>query len=489
MKYFLLLIISFLTFSFVHSQTAVDALRYSQLNVSGSARFIGVGGSMSALGTDYSTLSTNPAGLAAYRKSEFVITTSFSHINSEARLLGNGNGAVSDTKNRFNLNNLGLVFFRNPRSRKWKSLNFGVGYNRTNDFNYDTEYEGQLGGSIAYSFAEAADNFFPDELTGSSLLAFNTGAIYGPDQDLIYLTDFDNNLETPVYRNERIRSTGGMNEMVFSLAANYDHKLMIGATIGVPFIDWEQNRTYSEEDQNNEIPSFRNLIYQESVTTSGIGINAKLGVIYRINQAVRVGGAVHTPSRFSLTDNFSESLIYDFEDGSSGGVFSDETAPGSFNYRLRTPWRYMLNGAVLIKKMGFISAELEYIDYSNSSYNYERDNNGIDPFFEEAVNNDIENDFQSALNIRLGAEYALKVFRFRAGYIINGSAFADNTDNNNILSLGFGMRVKSFYFDVAYRLSGQEGTYEPYTTNFATQPVVNTNLTSNQGMLTLGFRF
>ncbi|MEM9889206.1 MAG: hypothetical protein AAF849_25280, partial [Bacteroidota bacterium] len=92
MKHLLLFVISLCTFCLAHSQTAADALRYSQLNVSGSDRFIGVGGSMSALGTDYSILSTNPAGLAAYRKSEFVVTTSFSNVSSEARLLGEGNG-------------------------------------------------------------------------------------------------------------------------------------------------------------------------------------------------------------------------------------------------------------------------------------------------------------------------------------------------------------------------------------------------------------
>ena len=73
MKNIILLI--FVSFSInIHAQTISDALRYSNLEVGGTARTVGVGGGIGALGADYSVLSTNPAGIAAFRTNEFVIT-------------------------------------------------------------------------------------------------------------------------------------------------------------------------------------------------------------------------------------------------------------------------------------------------------------------------------------------------------------------------------------------------------------------------------
>ena len=79
-----------ITFSLnIHAQTISDALRYSNLEVGSTARTVGVGGGIGALGADYSVLSTNPAGLAAFRTNEFVITPSIynSKVTSLLKLM------------------------------------------------------------------------------------------------------------------------------------------------------------------------------------------------------------------------------------------------------------------------------------------------------------------------------------------------------------------------------------------------------------------
>ncbi|MBK7668088.1 MAG: hypothetical protein IPJ32_12590 [Sphingobacteriaceae bacterium] len=62
----------------------MDALRYSQTGVGGTARFISMGGAFGALGGNTSCLSYNPAGIGIYRKGELNITpgVNFSSVKS-----------------------------------------------------------------------------------------------------------------------------------------------------------------------------------------------------------------------------------------------------------------------------------------------------------------------------------------------------------------------------------------------------------------------
>lgn len=48
--------------SMLFSQGVVDALKYSQQDIRGTARYMGMAGAFGALGGDITTLSQNPAG-------------------------------------------------------------------------------------------------------------------------------------------------------------------------------------------------------------------------------------------------------------------------------------------------------------------------------------------------------------------------------------------------------------------------------------------
>ena len=72
-------------------QEAFDALRYSQSEINGTARSIGMANAFGALGGDLTALGINPAGIAVYRSSEI----SFSPILSIAGLNSDFKGSVS----------------------------------------------------------------------------------------------------------------------------------------------------------------------------------------------------------------------------------------------------------------------------------------------------------------------------------------------------------------------------------------------------------
>ena len=60
---YLLIILLFLSSIQLYSQNEFDALRYSQYNISGTARYSSMSGAFGSLGGDFSGLSQNPAGL------------------------------------------------------------------------------------------------------------------------------------------------------------------------------------------------------------------------------------------------------------------------------------------------------------------------------------------------------------------------------------------------------------------------------------------
>ena len=125
----------------VYAQNASDVLRYSYLQPSGSARYVGAGGAFGALGAEFGAISQNPAGLAMFRSNELTLTPSLLFARTEAGIAGNPED--SDDRSKFGFDNIGLVFNTSlGESSNWKTFNFGIGYNRQADYSRSIYYEG-----------------------------------------------------------------------------------------------------------------------------------------------------------------------------------------------------------------------------------------------------------------------------------------------------------------------------------------------------------
>ncbi len=489
MKRLVFILVSIAMIQYCQAQTIADALRYSRFDVGGTARTVGVGGGIGALGADFSVVGTNPAGLAQFRRSELMLTPTLLSAKIDARLKGDGNETFEESKTNFNLNNIGLVLATQPSSSRWTTFNVGLGFNRIANFHRRFFFEGNTPGSITERFSIQANTSGLDRF--ESALADTTSAIYilpGEDQ---YTNDFEDFPEASVKRNQDVTVTGSINELVFALAANLEEKLMMGFTLGVPFISFDEQKTYNEQDIDS-IPFFNSLLFEENLNTTGVGVNAKLGMIYRINQMFRVGLAVHTPTAYSLTDNYSNRLVYDYTDLPFNDGPVEATSPeGTFEYKFKSPWRLIGSAAVLVNRSGFFTAEVEWVDYANSSFNLTANSsNEDDRAYERVLNNAVEDAYTSALNIRLGGEYAYDILRFRVGYNILGTPFVGESETNNAFSLGFGIRERNFYVDMAYRRAKLDEAYLPYELPGGGSPqVVHKSESSNKFMLTVGFKF
>jgi hypothetical protein len=468
-----------------YSQTDEDALRYSQINIAGTARYTSMGGAFGALGGDFSTLSWNPAGIAIYRTSEFTFSPSLYLEKTNSEFPGNSTNA---TKYNFNISNLGFVYTqkvgKDESAYGWKNWNFGFGINRINNFHTKSYYQGvNHDNSLLDYFAEHADGTVPENLNAFyENLPYQTYLI-NPDSNNFYSTVIPSGGELQ-RRNSTTR--GAITEMAISFGGKYSNKLYLGGSLGFDFLRYIEETTYEELDATNSIPGdFNNFSFNQNVTTHGVGINLKLGLIYRAADWVRLGAAFHTPTFYSMTDDFSNSMQSSFD---NGDVYSQSSPAGTFDYNLTTPLRAIGSVAFIIGKTGLISADYEFVDYSSAEF----DASGVGL---SDVNNTIQNKYTAAGNLRIGTEWRYENFSFRGGYAMSGSPFnstykpsgADMSQNS--YSLGLGIRDQDFFIDFGYILSKRTDFFQPYVLNFQGVPGVTNDIYTSNFTITLGAKF
>ncbi len=492
MKHITIIILTLMVSAPIYGQNAGDALRYSYWQYGGSARYVATGGSMGALGGDYSSVISNPASLASFRRSELTITPGVLISGTDATFEG---ATFSRSRTSGNFSEAAIVF-ASTRPDKWKTVNFSIGYSKLADFSQKFNYTGESEGSIANYFLELSQGLDPSQLSDfDNGLAYDTELIYETSTPTLYENDFFPGDRTSKFQS--VNQSGSMGELNLAVGGNMNHKLYLGASIGVPIVSFSSEKTYQETDVDGTVNFFNGLSYTENLNTSGVGVNLNVGAIYRVNQALRIGAAFHSPTWITLTDTYSNSLDFDitYNEGETNEIrqTNSATSPvGTYEYKQTTPLRLIGNVGVVIKKIGFVSAEVEYLDYTENSYNFSSNASSPDDLFiENEVNGTIRSIFQSTLNIRTGAEFVIeKDFRLRAGYGLLGNPYANNDGifQGSQFSLGAGYRQKNYFVDIAYLRRTNSQFYEPYGLA-SSSPVVENDLSQDYILLTLGFKF
>lgn len=482
------------------AQNDLDALRYSQSFVGGTARSMGMGGAFGALGGDFTAMSINPAGLALYRGKEFTITPTFNHDMTTTNFLGS---EMSDTRYNINLNNVGMVYsFPLSGSSGWKYINLAIGYNVLDNYYQDLVMEGVNHNSSMLDYFEFDANYgedgtgyYYDQLNQfGSGLAWNTWLISESDSTgLNYgsvLNDYGN--RNYVFgQNQRriIKTTGTKGEYLFSLATNYNDKLFIGASIGFTRINFYQEVTHIEDDPNNTVPDLDDFYYFTRLKTQGTGFTFKLGASYRPVPFLRIGAAVHLPTFYQMDDNYYSYMeaYYDTPRDTMGNLsFASESPDGYYEYELSTPFKFIGSAAVQIKKLAIISFDYEFINYASAELK-----DGSDGYSFTEENSVIEEVFQPASNIRIGTEIRLGLFSIRGGYAYYGKPYVDGELNENsyysFLTGGLGFRTQVFFLDIGYQYGLHEEKYLMYNMEELDETTINSN--HNKLMMTFGYRF
>ncbi|MBH2004759.1 MAG: outer membrane protein transport protein [Sphingobacteriia bacterium] len=507
----LLIICIFFSGIAAHAQTPEDALRTAWFTQNGTARNMAVGGTMGSLGGDITANHVNPAGLGFYKTNELVLSPGFLFNNNKFNFRGTDS---TGKKSAFGYGTSGIILAGNKRRKStWISSAFAISVNQLANYNNRVQYTGFNNYS---SFTEK----YLEELTrdradtnaalsnyifGSSL-AFRTflvDTISGPGgtvagyQSLVPISQGVKQLYDA-------QSSGGYNEIAIGTAGNIGDQLYLGISFTIPIIKYTRNLFYSEKDPTADgTNSFSFFEYRETYSSSGAGIGAKLGMIYKPQESLRLGFAFHTPQLIGFTDNIRSSMVANTE--TYAGLRSESSdalnngRAGVAKYNMTTPWRMIGSVSYVLREVndvrmqkGFISADIEYVHYKGARFNAtsgDAGDIGLSNYY-SMLNETIKDTYRGNVNIRLGGELKFNTIMVRLGTAYYGSPYKDQVlkASRFIGSGGLGYRNKGMFIDLTYSHILNKDVQFPYLLNDKANTFAVQKGSRGSLMLTLGFK-
>jgi hypothetical protein len=497
-------IVVLMLYTFVSvSQNDIDALRYSQTGVGGTARFASMGGAFGALGANTSCLSYNPAGIGIYRKGEINISPGLRFANVGADHNGNVNKQFYPSL----IFSSGFGIAGSWQDKKDEKIrhSLGASLNQLQNFNTKTSISTRSspGKSFMHDLWENAGSSTVGNLDPSySGMAFNTYLIDTINGQLYsFLDTTKSTLQT-----KDIFTKGKMNELAIGYTYSFDDKLYLGASLGIPFVNFTHSSTFTEADDRDSmyiklngasystsynypiyyydgLGGFKSVSYSENYKTSGSGYNLKLGAIYRVNDYLRIGANFQSPTILNLTDTYTFSMVTNFDEGASN-TSSYPEGGGQFKYTVITPMRFGGSIAFIYNKLLCVGIDYESVDYGQSQLNSASAGDFA------GVNKTIRNKYSRTSNLRTGIEVNVDYVTIRAGYAMYGSPFGEAFTGpfvRHSYSGGLGFRGEHWTFDFGLVKQMYKDDYYMYNPKYVDKTSVSFSGTTF--VATIGCKF
>ncbi|WP_028910193.1 OmpP1/FadL family transporter [Prevotella sp. AGR2160] len=519
-KYALIMSAALLCAAPVAAQETYQDTKLIENELNGTARYVGMGGAMEALGADISTMSTNPAGIGLFRRSQVSLSGGLVAQSGENTRIYNNLGemaSINGNKTNASFDQVGFVW--SQRTGRNSFLNLGFNYHKSRNFDQiltaanslsyaslnkltAIKYDGGLAqqGSMAWS---GLDNSY------ASLLAKNTDATTGTTS-LDYLNG--TNYMFGQYQK------GYIGEYDFNISGNIHDRVYLGLTFGIHDVNYRSNKYYTEDLENSTFSENR-----ETLKIDGTGYDVKFGAIFRPfeESPFRIGLYVNTPVFYDLTMKGTTDVTLL---GSNVGDYGDHC---DYDFKVYTPWKFGVSLGHTIDQVLALGFTYEYSDYSAVD---NRINNGTyvgwyGETYDSSESDDVMNDNADAVlkgvhTLKLGMEFKpVQDFSVRIGYNyvspqFKESGFRDqsiqspgvgyatsadytNWKATNRLTCGLGYTHQNFSVDLAYQYAQTDGDFYPFMSYDGDKEAANNNIATgskvsfkrNQVLLTLGYRF
>lgn len=526
------------------------ALSQPQFNF-GSARSMAMGGAFASLGADPASMTINPAGLGMYRRNEVSITPMFYSV--KAATPGTGS-YLSDSKSGVGLGNLAGIFnLYEGSNRRVLSVNMGIGYTCVADFNHNDSFSygaaqgrasiadamsvlleaggattTQNGISLGGSTDWGIDPFFWPAVAGykTYLVDQNANGVWYP-------AEIGANAE--IEGGTALRSRGSIGEIGFSVGTNIDSKLYVGLTLGVQSVYRKSSLYYGEAYRYGGGNGYDSAVravdadgveldevmqamgLQQQMTLDGVGVNLKLGLIYRPTAGLRLGFAFHSPTYYSLERRYDLSMstralgptsatdltTHEYTSETASQILEDE-GPNSWDFA--SPTRLLFGASYTFGNVAVLS-----VDYERAWYNGIRVKN--QPYLPygpgaEDFKQDFKTYFKGSNSLRVGLEVRpVPMMALRAGFGYTSSMLKDchavlstpAVYETSYATAGVGFNLgRSFFIDVAYCYMQNKLTEymlfygNKYDTGFSEvyeSDRYATDLKRHQVAMTFGYRF
>jgi long-subunit fatty acid transport protein len=499
MKKLNLLFIGILSISALNAQDISDALRYSQDEIQGTARFRALSGAFGALGGDMSAVSLNPAGSAVFTSSHASFTLSNIDTSNDTRYF---NGLSSTNDSNFDINQGGAAFvFASGNNSPWRKFTLGVAYDRTNNHNDNWNAKGTNPNnqSIDLYFLNYADGKRLDEISALPDESFadaysEIGRVYGfghqqaflgfesfilePDADDDANTTYFSNLANGTFNQDyTYASTGYNGKITFNMAAQYNDNLFLGLNLNSHFIDY-QRTTLLFENNANTGSVINQIEFENNLSTTGNGFSFQLGGIVKLTEEFRVGLTYDSPTWYNVDEETTQYLATVRDDGASNvtQVINPQIVNIYPRYKLQTPSKISGSLAYIFGKQGLLS-----FDYSRKDYSTTKFKPTSDAFFADQ-NTIISNTLTDASTYRFGGEYKIKQFSLRGGYRFEESPYKNGLIIGDLTgySLGIGYNFGNTRLDITYDQANRTNETPLYNVGLTDAAIIdrtNSNVT------------
>lgn len=514
--------------SAMQAQTSYEAAALLDSDLGGTARFVGMGGAMGALGADISTMGTNPAGIGLYRSWDLSMSFGGNRVTQRTQSNSTNNRSFDSFGS---MDNAGLVITSKVSNENiLRFVNFGFNYRNVKRFGGKMGMASELNGlsqtgQMAWQAYENLD-VRPEDFDADNALSFYNYNYYkdswvgwltllGADGRLIDATALDGGSFYPSEANNYSEVlSGGIDAYDFNLSFNLADAVYLGVTFTTYDVDRRLESSYTEYFDGGDY-TLRNFY-----RTTGTGYDFKLGVILRPfeESSFRVGVSATTPAVYKLCDSnwavIRSEIPYDDldENGEVIGCHlekfymdtrSEDASNGDYcytNYTMIAPAKLNISMGGTVGTSLALGAEYEYSNYGASKLYYDDgDENSL-------MNNHTAENFTGLHTLRLGVEkmfsgsfytrfgynYQTGGFKADAWKMIPINSVQTNTAYKNVRSksnytLGVGFRGYTFYADAALLYSHQKADFFPFDDPELEATSLNRNLL--KGMVTVGLRF
>lgn len=537
MKRILFMFASVLLVLAANAQETYENANIATSDLNGTARYVGMGGAMDALGADISVINTNPAGIGLFRHST---------MNASMGLVSQQDAVKFDNHGKTNVSFDQIGFVYSKRTGRNSFLNVAFNYHKSRNFNQILSAAGNLTNasqnklSSLKGYLGVYDDVLQDNsgnLIGVSdygygleeSSAFNqVDYLYYNALDLVSIGTDESGKQYNNYNyydatgyNFNRAGRGYIGEYDFNISGNINDRVYLGLTFGISDVNYKGYSEYAET------LSAGNIMLADERRIDGTGFNVKGGLIFRPVETspFRIGLSVATPTWYDLTTSNSTSLYT--RTASGNGYAMQKSIGKSYDFKLYTPWKFGLSLGTTVGKELAVGAVYEYADYGNLDsrintgdgyddwgYYYENSESDVN------MNDHTEATLKGVHTLKLGLEYKPETnWAIRLGYNYvspmyekngykdgsvesPGTYYSSTTDYTNWkatnrITCGFGYNINSFSIDLAYQYTAQNGEFNPFMNYSGDEIAESNNVTDmvkvnnkrHQVLLTLGYHF
>ena len=480
-----------------HAQETYESTKLIDNDLNGTARYVGMGGAMEALGADISVINSNPAGIGLFRRSSGSV--SFGLVSQD--------GASSfkyGNKTNASFDQAGFVYSLRDGRRTF--INFGFNYHKSKNFDYILNAASGLNGAsqhkLSYMKALANENNLDKTSSGWRGKFSYTSQLDNLYYNTLMMTSSDGFFYNDASRYEFGRAeTGYIGEYNFNSSANVNDRVYLGITIGIHDVHYTGHSLYSEALVNLNNQTAGDITVNDERRITGTGYNASFGIIFRPVDAspFRIGLSVTTPTWYDLkTSNYTYLINNTKADGGGKlqGDYPNYTTGESYEFKLFTPWKIGVSLGHTVGNYLALGASYEYADYSRLDT---RVNDGYDVDYwgdvyehsssDEPMNRHTRETLKAVSTLKIGAEakvmpnlavragynYVSPMFKkegYKDGNIDSyGSNYSSATDYTNWeatnrYTVGVGYTLGKMSFDLAYQYAQTNGKFHPFADSY-----------------------